>query len=517
MEKTRSEYSAINIMTGFTGFLLNTVMGYICRMVFVRCLPPAYLGINGLFSNIISMLSLAELGIGGAIGYSLYKPIAERDHEKVKSLMYYFSKAYRVISVIVTVIGLSILPLLPKLLNGQQGIDDNIYVIYLFFLFNTASSYLFSYRCTLLIASQRNYIVLGVNYIFVILQSIIQIAILLTTHNYILYLSVQTITVFISNIITSKIAVKFFPYLSEGKARKLPKKEKQELFINIKALSVDKLAGLLVNNTDNIAMTYFDGLVSVGIISNYTLLVSTLNSLTSQLFSGLIASVGNLTVLEQDERKYSFFRTLNLANYWIFSWGALGIAFVSSDLVHLCFGEAYVLDPMIPILLAINFYILGMQNAIYTYKNTMGLFRYSQYVLLFTAALNLLFDVVLGRIFGITGIILATILARLLTNAWFEPYVLFRFGFKRNPLKYLTIYMTYVATLCLSGLSCYILCSICHFGLLLNIVLKVMICSIVPNFICFIFYGKTTEGRELLKIASKFIYYIKRKHKIDKI
>lgn len=508
MERSRSEYSILNIMTGFGGFFLNTIVGYICRMVFVRYLSAAYLGVNGLFSNIISMLSLAELGIGGAIGFALYKPLARQDHEKVRALMRYFQKAYQGIALVVTVFGLLLMPLLPVIINNQPTINENIYVIYLFFLFNTASSYLFSYRSTLLTASQRNYVVLGMNYLFTTLQSLIQIVVLVVTRNYILYLGIQTVTVLLNNLLVSKIALKVFPYLSEKSSVKLPRAEKKELFVNVKALTVNQLSTLLVNNTDNIAMTYFDGLVSVGIVSNYTLLVNTLTTLTSQLFSGLTAGVGNLTAKESNLKKYSFFKTLNLANFWIFSWGAIGIAFVSNDLVQLCFGAEYVLDPGIAILLAVNFYILGMQSSIYTYKNAMGLFKYSQYVLIFTAALNLILDVLLGRLFGVAGIILATIAARLLTNTWYEPYVVFRFGFKKSALLYLRTYLMYLIVLAASAIFSFGLCQMCSFPVVQNVIVKMIICSIVPNVVCFLCFHKTDQGIELMRIIRRVVQLV---------
>ena len=510
MERSRSEYSFLNIVTGFGGFFLNTLVGYICRMVFVRCLPPTYLGINGLFSNIVSMLSLAELGIGGAIGFALYKPLAEHDQEKVKTLMNYFKTAYVAIAVIITIFGLVLIPLLPIIINDPPNIPENLYVIYLFFLFNTASSYLFSYKSILLTASQRNYIVLGVNYFFTIVQSTLQIFFLLVTKNYMIYLTIQIVSVFINNLVVSKIAQKKFPYLSDEQVVPLDKSEKRGLFINVKALMIDKLATILVNNTDNIVMTYFDGIVSVGLISNYTLLVNTLSSLTTQLFAGITASVGNLTSIENVKKQYSFFRTLNLANFWIFSWGAIGIAFVSNDLVCLCFGGNYVVDSIIPALLAINFYILGMQTSIYTYKNAKGLFRYSQYILLFTAALNLILDILLGRNFGIVGIILATIISRLLTNAWFEPFAVYRYGFKKNPLIYLRIYLNYLVVLLITAFVCYEVCSMCSFSPFINVITKAVICTIIPNSFYILLYRNTREGRELLSILRRVLKMVKR-------
>lgn len=504
MQRSRSEYSIINILTGFGGYFLNTIMGYICRMVFVRCLSAEYLGVNGLFTNILSMLSLAELGIGGAIGFALYKPLAEDDRDKIATLMRFYGKAYRIIGCVVAVVGLLMMPFLNIIITEQPDIQENLYVIYLLYLFNTASTYFFSYRSALLTAAQRNYIVLGINYAVTIMQSIIQIPVLLMTHNYMAYLIVQTIGVFVNNVIVSWWAKKDYSYISKRNVKPLSHDEKGGLFINIKALTINKLSTILVNNTDNIVLTYFSGLVAVGVVSNYVILTNTLSSLTSQLFNSLTASVGNLNAIENDEKKYSFFQILNLSNFWIFGWGAIGIAFVSGDIVRLCFGEEYVLGISIPLVLAINFYIVGMQNAVYAYKNTMGLFRYGQYLLLLTAAINLVLDIVLGNTMGILGIYLATAIARIATNAWYEPYAVFRYGLKVSPFRYLRKYFEYIGVLVVTGGICYYLCSLCQFQVVINVIIKFIICSIVPNCIFFACYHKSEEGQYLIGTAKRF-------------
>ncbi|MDN0061357.1 hypothetical protein QVN96_08040 [Mediterraneibacter glycyrrhizinilyticus] len=504
MQRSRSEYSIINILTGFGGYFLNTIMGYICRMVFVRCLSAEYLGVNGLFTNILSMLSLAELGIGGAIGFALYKPLAEDDRDKIATLMRFYGKAYRIIGCVVAVVGLLMMPFLNIIITEQPDIQENLYVIYLLYLFNTASTYFFSYRSALLTAAQRNYIVLGINYAVTIMQSIIQIPMLLMTHNYMAYLIVQTIGVFVNNVIVSWWAKKDYPYISKRNVKPLSHDEKRGLFINIKALTINKLSTILVNNTDNIVLTYFSGLVAVGVVSNYVILTNTLSSLTSQLFNSLTASVGNLNAIENDEKKYSFFQIHNLSNFWIFGWGAIGIAFVSGDIVRLCFGEEYVLGISIPLVLAINFYIVGMQNAVYAYKNTMGLFRYGQYLLLLTAAINLVLDIVLGNTMGILGIYLATAVARIATNAWYEPYAVFHYGLKVSPFRYLRKYFEYIGVLVVTGGICYYLCSLCQFQVAINVIIKFIICSIVPNCIFFACYHKSEEGQYLIGTAKRF-------------
>lgn len=510
MKHSRTEYALINILTGFGGYFINAILGYICRVIFVKCLNADYLGANELFVNILSMLSLAELGIGSAIGFALYKPLAEDDKTKIISLMRFYGRAYQVIGVVVALGGLLMMPFLDWIIKTPPNISENLSVIYLLFLFNTASTYFFSYRGTLLTAAQRNYIVLGLNYIVTCTQSLVQIVLLLLTHNYLIYLLVQTVSIFVNNVLISKIAQREYPFIKSNDAIPLSKDEKRVLFINIKALTINRFATILVNSTDNIVITFLDGLVSVGLASNYNLLVNTLKTLVTQLFNGLTASIGNLNAMENDEKKYRFFKLFNLTNFWIFGWGTIGIVLVSGDIVRLCFGEEYVLGTAIPIILAVNFYMVGMQNAVYAYKNTMGLFRYGQYILLITAAINLILDFVLGIKWGIFGIYLATAIARLFTNTWYEPYAVFKYGLKKPFILYVKKYLEYLLLLIFTGTICYFLCALCTFQVFTNLLLKLLICSIIPNVIFFLCYHKTEEGKYLvemvIRICKKVLY-----------
>ena len=504
-QKTRTEYSVLNMLTGLGGYFLNTVIGYICRIIFARCLAAEYLGINGLFSNILSMLSLVELGIGSAMGYALYQPLAKDDKEKITSLMALYKKSYNIIGIVVALLGIMMIPLLQYIIVKPQQIVENIYIIYLVYLFNTASSYFFSYRSALLIAAQKNYIVSGVNYAITTIVSIIQIPILLITQNFMIYLICQSIGVFINNVIVSMWAKHDYPYIEKKNVKPITKKEKRQMAVNIKALTINKIAAMLVNNTDNIVITYFNGLISTGEISNYTLLTGTLGSITSQLFNGITASVGNLNAVENNKKKYNFFRILNLANFWIYGWCCIGIFLVSGEIVKICFGQKFVLDMQIPLVLAINFYLVGMNNAVLIYKNAMGLFKYGQYLLILTAMINLVLDVILGKMWGMFGIFLATIIARVLTNTWYEPYAVFKYGLEKNFKEYIKIFLEYVVVLIFTVAVCYVLCGFCKYNNIINLILKVIICSIIPNIVFYMCYGKTQEGKYLIGAIKKII------------
>ena len=512
-KKSRTEYSLLNILTGLGGYIINTVLGFVCRMVFVRCLSSSYLGINGLMTNFLSMLSLAELGIGSAIIYALYKPIAENDKEKVASLMRIYKYAYAVIGTVVALVGVCMMPCLKFVIGDAPEIKENICIIYGIYLFNTASSYFFSYRSSLVTAYQRNYIVVGLSYVITSVQSVVQIVFLIYFESYMPYLVIQTIGTQLYNILITVWTNREYPFIRKKHVAPLPGEEKRGLFKNVKSVTVYKLSGVLVNHTDNLVITFFSGLGISGLASNYTLLVNTLDTLIKQIFNAVTASVGNLNAEDDTAHQYAFFRALNLTNFWIYGWAALGVVFVSSDLVSLFFGESYVMDWKIPLILGINLYMVGMQNAVWTYKNTKGMFKYGQYLLLVTAALNIGGDIVLGSLWGVLGIYLATAIARGLTNTWYEPYVVYKIAFGVSPVVYLKKYIHYLITLLAAGVICYFICRIISFNIVMNILLKLIVCSAVPNALFAFAFCRTEEFVYIRQIAKTAFSLIKRKLK----
>lgn len=502
---TRTEYSILNIATGLGGYAINTVIGLICRMVFTRTLSAEYLGVSGLFTNILSMLSLAELGIGSAIVYALYKPLAEDDQDKIASLMQFYGKCYQIIGVVVAAIGVILIPFLEGLIKEQPAIKESLYLIYVIYLFNTASTYFFSYRSSLIMAAQQNYIVTGISYIATTVQSLCQIIWLVTTHEYLGYLIIQSIGILVYNIIISYIAKQKFPYIVGKKIKPLEKEERRGLIRNVQALVIWKLSGLLVNSTDNIIITYFSGLATVGLSSNYTLLSSTLNTLLNQLFNGVTASVGNLNAIESREKKLSMFYTLNLANFWMFGWAAIGIVVVSTDIVHLMFGSNYVLSISIPFVIALNFYMVGMQNIVWTFKNTMGIFRPGRYLLIITAAINLICSLWLGKLWGLFGILFATAISRTLTNIWYDPYAVFKYGLQEKASTYFIRYGLYAFVLTVAGGLSYCICTLFHFSLWINIILKIIVCCIIPNVIFLLCFHRLEEFQYFRNLAIEII------------
>ena len=269
----RTRYTLINMAVNIGGQLFNQVLLFISRMVFIHYLSAAYLGVNGLFTDVLGILNLAELGIGTAMIYSLYEPAAKDDEHKLAQLMNLYKILYRVVAVIVLLVGLALMPFLGFFIKDSGGIE-NLKLIYLMYVANSVCSYLLSYKNSIFLAYQKAYVKNLWAVLCDAIKTVLQIVIIVLTRNFILYLLVQFVLQFIPNIIVSCKADKEYPYLKECK--ELP--EREEFFgilRNIGAMSFHKLGTVIVRNTDSLLMSSFVGLLSVGYYSNYRLVLST--------------------------------------------------------------------------------------------------------------------------------------------------------------------------------------------------------------------------------------------------
>lgn len=508
---SRTLNSFKNITTGILGQFFLTGISFINRTIFIYCLSSEYLGVNGLFTNILSLLSLAELGIGSAMTYALYYPLATKNYEKLKALMGFYSKAYRFIGLFVLLFGLLLIPFLDVFINETPTIEEHIIIIYLFYLFNSVITYFYSYKQSLIMADQKNYISLITNYVITIVQSVLQISILILTQNYILYLIAQSMMSLLYNIIISKIADKLYPFLKDKNKVILDKESRGELFVNIKALVTIKLSGILVNNTDNLIISYFSGLSTVGLASNYSMLISLITNILTQIFNGVTASVGNLNAQISSEERETWFDRINFLNYWTYGVCTICIAILINDVIEIWLGFRYLLPKSVVYILVVNFYTVGMQSSIWLFKNTLGLFKHGRYLLLVTAGINLILSFLLGSLEGIFGIMLATLISRLLTNIWYDPYVIYKHAFNKSMRLYIRKYFMFLFYLLLNYIISLIIVSNIIVTNVFFLMLKILICFIITNCVYLIIFIKNKEFEFYKNILSSLL--LKGKHK----
>lgn len=494
----RTLNSIRNSSFALVGQICTILLSFISRTIFIQTLSVEYLGINGLFSNIINLLSLAELGVGSAIIYSMYKPIADKDKKKINAIMNLYSKIYHIIGCSIGIIGLILLPFLDFIIKDNN--IPNIEFIYLMFLSNSVISYFFIYKSSILIADQKSYVISIYQYGFNILQYILQIIILLETKNFLFYLSIQIIITFLINYLISKQVDKRYKSFIRDKDLVLSKESKNEIKKNIGAMMFHRLGAVVSGATDNIIISAFVGLYTVGIYSNYNLILGTLNKLLNQIFTPLIGSIGNLTVTENSEKAYEVFKLVYFINFWFYSLSTICLWVMLNPFIISWLGQDYVMSSNVILIFLINFYIGGMRKTLLLYRDTMGLFWNDRYKPIFEVLINLVASLILVQSFGIAGVFLGTLISILTTSFWVDPYILYKHGFNKSMFVHFKKWFFYFIITIFVGLLTERISSIFTNYTLSSIIGGLLVCLIVPNVIFIIIFHRTAEFKQVFQI-----------------
>lgn len=499
MGQSRVKNTSRNLIYAVILQILKIALVFLVRIVFVYKLGEAYLGVNGLFTNVIGILSLADLGMTTALMYSLYKPLAENDEQKIRMYINYFRKVYYVIALMVTAIGLTIIPFLKYLVN-LPGEMPNMYLYYILLLANSVISYLFVYKTTLLSADQKMYLINKYDIIFQVVLAILQIIILLVFESFIGYLIINILCTLLSNIAKAKQTEHIYPYLKQKEKSELPKEERKNIFSNLFSVSFYKLGSVIQNNTDNILISIFVGTVTVGYYSNYNTIIQSAVTFLTMVFTSLKASVGNYLVFKEKEEQLRLFNILEIYNFCLVAFCSICFVVLIPDFMEICFGEQYILSFSLLIWAVLNFYTANIRQTLWTYRETTGVFKKTKYITIITAVLNIGLSILLGYFFGLSGIIAATVISRMIYAWWKEPIIIFKDYFKSSPKPY---FITYIKRVLLMAIICtitYIIANIIpNINLYVNFIIKIIICMIIPIFSLFIVYRKS-EAFTYLKI-----------------
>lgn len=495
----RSINSIRNMLFGFLSQITSSVLAFITRTVFIYVLGVEYLGVQGLFTNILSMLSLANLGFGSAIIYSLYKPLKEKNCVEIKAYMNLYKNFYIFVAAIVLIIGLIITPFLPRIINMKLGINENLFIIYIMFLLESSFSYLCIYKQSILIANQQNYIISKIHTYFVLISNLIQIFMLIVFKAYMPVLIMQLICRLIENIIISKKADKEFGFLKDKSlGGNLPKNKKKQLFKNVYSMLLYKISGTVINSTDNIVISYFIGVVYVGIYSNYLLIVSTIKNFVGYIFSSMTASVGNLIVSNEKNKKQVVFNQIFFLSFWIYGMCSIILYIVLNEFIELWLGKKFLLDNFTVLIIIVNFYTTGMQSAATMYRETTGMFIIGKYRPIIAAILNILISVILAPRLKIAGVLLGTIISRLCVYFWFDPVIIYKNVFNKSCKEYFLKYILYTIVTIISGLITIKIYSVLTWNNgYLFFIIKSIICLISINTVFLSIFFRTDEFKSL--------------------
>lgn len=493
----RRKNTILNILTGIASQIILIILGLISRKIFVNIMGLEILGINGLFSNIISMLSLAELGIGGAIYYSLYKPLAEDDYPQVRATMQLYSKLYKYIAIIVACIGIALIPFLHLIIKEKV---DNVYLIsvYICFLTDSVLSYMLAYKKNIISADQKSYVINTIQTGFSIAISIAQIIIILSTHNFILFLLVKIVLGFSSNVIFHLVANKMYPYLKDKNKVKLNEEAKAQLIKNAKALFIVNIAVYCVFGTDNILISIFVGVTTVGMYSNYILITNIINGLVGQVFSGIRASFGNFLLTKSLAEAHDIFEIIYFVNFWITSFCSICLIVLLNPFISIWLGKKALFPFYILIIMIVNFYMRSMTAAIETVRNGAGLYSpypFFKYWALVEGLLNLILGVLLAGVLnmGIAGILFATTISTQVT-VYVLPWNVYKYVLKRSSRLYYKKNFIYLLCTVLVTSITLLCCSFVNIGNnILALLEKGSICLVVPNLMIIAIFYKTKE------------------------
>lgn len=443
MATSRTAKSFKNTIFGVAGMFCSLIVSFATKSIFVRLLGAEYNGVNGLFTNILQVLNLAELGFATSISYALYKPLKAGDERTTAALMSYFAKIYRIIAIVVTVAGCCCIPFLQYLI--AEDISELSFTInqlrgyFAMFLANTVCSYLLAYKRTIITADQNNYLVTNVDNTFNILLNIVQIILLLIYKNFYAYLATMIAKTVINNLVLHIIASKKYPYLHTYRKEKLSKIEKSAIFKNVQAAFLHRIGSVIIFSTTSIVISAFVSLVDAGKYSNYILIVNNVNMFINIIFNSVTASIGNLCVDESEERQYDIFKKIRYLAFFaaVFSYVCYIILF--NPFIEIWVGGDMVMSMWVVFAISLNAMVGYLRKAVNAFKDAKGMFRNDWYKPLLEAGVGIGLAIGLSYVWGTFGVIIGYTLATILIAVPVENYVLFRQGLHKPFLNQLLI------------------------------------------------------------------------------
>lgn len=427
--------------------LINTILGFVYRTIFIQILSSNYLGINGLFTNILQILSFADLGISTAIVYRFYEPISRNDVKKVGQLMNFFKKVYISVALVILLVGLCLLPFLNFFIKDTTEVpeDINLQMVYLLFLFQTLSSYLFVYKQTILSADQKQYIASLIQTLITFVRYVLQVLILITTHKYIWTLVISILLNLILNFIFSEWVSHMYKAVFSIK-ESISKSEKRQIFNDTKATLCHKIGGTVLSSTDNIVLSRYVGIMATGLYSNYNMILSSLSVVMNQVFGSFTSSLGNAHVKQDIEQKYASYRRLLFGNLWITGVCTVCLYNLLNDFIIIWVGSDMLLDKLTVTVLCIQFFVETARIISMSYTNGCGLFVKDKIRPIIEATINLIVSIVMTKLFGIAGVFIGTIVSHLCTVFWREPYLLYKYEFDKGMKEYWKYYFVSAAS-----------------------------------------------------------------------
>lgn len=490
----RVKSAARNIAFGYAGNITTQLLGFVLRTIFIEHLGDTLNGVNDLYTGILSVLSMAELGVGTALNFSLYGPVARKDFEKIKSYMLLYKKAYRIIGLAIGVIGLAISPFLPYLVKQPEGVGVRDLTLYYFiFLFNTVSSYFVAYKYSLVNAEQNNYIQTNIITITKMVTVSLQIVIIIFTGNFYLYLLTAAFVELMQKIFVSRYLNRRYPYLSDKDVKSLSKEETGEIVNKTKALVFHKVGDVARLQTDSMIISAFINVTLVGYVGNYNMILTSVANFVNIIFNSVLSGFGNLIATESREKQYRIFKVYRFFACWIYGFSTVGFFLLLTPFIVIWQGKEKVLAGSVVACILIDYYFKGDRIVLSNFKTAAGVFEQDKYLALIQGVVNLFISIVLVQKIGLVGIYIGTIVSGLIAN-FTKPFIIYKVCFDKkagayfmDSFKYLIVLAVILSILtALKGVIMQTV-TIGSFAVML------VMCCVVFNALFLLVFGRTEE------------------------
>ncbi len=482
----RKKNATRNIIFGTCLKLYQIVVPFLMRTIMIYFMGVQYLGLNSLFTSVLQVLNLAELGVGSAMVYSMYKPVAEHDNNTICALMGLYRKYYRIIGMVVLAAGCVIIPFVPHLIKSDVPEGINIYVLYVMNLLATVFTYwLYAYKNSILQAYQRNDIVSKVTIITDTIKYILQIFTIVFLKNYYMYVLVLILLQIASNIITAAVVTRMYPeYRCRGS---LPKEEVAQINSRIRDLFTSKIGAVIVNSADTVVISAFLGLTVLAIYQNYFFIISSVIAFIAVVFNSCTAGIGNSIIVETKEKNYNDFKKFTFLIAWIAGFCTVCIVCLMQPFMNIWMNgnEKLMLGMSEVVCFCIYFFVYEIQQLLLTYKDAAGMWHEDKYRPLVTALTNLALNIIMVQFFGLYGVLLSTVISIIFIGMPWLFYNLFTVLFKRNAAKYVIRVVYYTVITIVISIITYSVCSLVPFTGIAELIVKLIICIIVPNLLFF--------------------------------
>lgn len=506
MAETRTRNSIKNSGATIFGRLVTLIMEFVLRTVLIKTLGIEYGGISSLFTDILQVLSLMELGLGSAIIFALYKPLAEKNYPKINALMQFYKTAYNIIAVGVFVLGLCCVPFLDSIVKGVPDIKEDIRLIFMLYVAASSCSYLVVYKETLIRASQQSRVAVRIEMIVQITFMGLESLALVVFHEYLIYLILRIVTYLVRNLLISIEVKKRFPEVNFNGKERLGKGDRQKLMKDVGAMALYKISGVVLNGTDSIIISTFLGTSQVGIMGHFRMISNFVTNLSNKVWVAVLPSVGNMATVGDENIQYRVFSKVNLGSFIFSAFCSIAMFNLCNPLVTVWLGSEYTVSTITAFAIALNMYLFLIILPFQTFRDANGLFVQGKYRPVVMSVINIGLSLALVKPCGMFGVLIATPISRLVTQTWFDPYVVYKYVFKKSTKPYYKEFVIHSLITLITGAFIWEILEIAHVGNgLLRLVLGIILCCTIPLVVYCVLLHKNQEFIQLVEYFKRTV------------